>query len=95
MPNTPRRKTPASATPAPPVDRRAIIAQPAWETALRTKARDTLSTLTTLAIQASPISFTVQNIPVGFSWGTSDAVFDINDGMYTLRMPLSWITGKA
>jgi hypothetical protein len=87
MPNVP----PSS----PPPDPRAIVAQPAWETALRTKARDVLATLNTLAVQASPITFTVQGVRVGFSWGTNDAVFDINDGMYTLRIPLPWVTGKA
>jgi hypothetical protein len=61
---------------------------------MRAKAKDVLATLNTLAVQASPITFTVQGIPVGFSWGAADAVFDIHSGIYTLRMPLAWVTGK-
>jgi hypothetical protein len=81
------------ATPPAP-DPRTVIAQPTFETAMRAKAKDTLAALTTLAVQATPIAFTVQNIPVSFSWGSNIAMFDINDGTYQLRMPLAWVTGK-
>jgi hypothetical protein len=76
-------------------DPRQVVAQPAWETALRAKARETLSALTTMAVQASPVTFLVEKVPVEFSWDARDAMFDINAGMYTLQLPLSWITGKA
>lgn len=79
----------------PPADPRAVIAQPAWETAMRTKARDTVLALNTMAVQASPITFVVQGINVQFSWGDNDARLAIGDGLYSLKMPLSWITGKT
>lgn len=76
-------------------DPRQVVALPAWETALRAKARETLAALTTMAVQASPVTFIIEKVPVEFSWTATEATFDINSGMYALRMPLSWITGKA
>jgi predicted membrane-bound mannosyltransferase len=86
---------PPSATSSTSFDPKVVVAQPAWETALRAKARETLAALNTMAVQASPVTFIIEKVPVEFSWTTTEATFDINTGMYALRMPLPWITGKA
>lgn len=70
----------------------ATISAPAFETALRDKARETLATLDSLELQASPVTFTVSDIPVELRRGTTNATLVIAGGMYSLRLPLAWLT---
>jgi hypothetical protein len=45
------------------------IADPAFETALRAKAKEIIDTMGALEAEASPIRFDVQDIPVELAWG--------------------------
>lgn len=70
------------------------IVDPAFETALRAKAKEIIETLdVTLDVEAGPVAFTVTGIDVTLSWGPTDAVLTIAGGAYSLRVPAEWITG--
>jgi hypothetical protein len=68
------------------------IATPAFETALRAKAKEIIDTMGALEAQASPVSFTVQDIPAELAWGDNDARVSIANGAYQWRIPLGWLT---
>jgi hypothetical protein len=68
------------------------IADPAFETALRVRAKEIIDTMGALEAQASPVSFTVQDIPAELAWGDNDARISIADGGYQWRIPLAWLT---
>lgn len=67
------------------------ITTPAFETALRAKANDVLTSMSTLEAQASPVTFTVTGISIAMSWGTRDIEFKIDDA-YDIVQPLAWVT---
>lgn len=68
------------------------IAAPTWETAMRAKAREAITTLQQIDVEASPISFDVNGIDVELAWGANDARLSIAGGGYQLRLPLAWLT---
>jgi hypothetical protein len=68
------------------------IAAPAFETALRAKAKEIIDTMGQLDVQASPITFGVQDIPIELAWGDNDARVSVANGAYQWRVPLSWLT---
>jgi hypothetical protein len=68
------------------------IAAPAWETAMRAKAKEIIDTMGTLEAHASPITFDVQGIPIEIAWADNDARVTIVDGAYQLRVPVAWLT---
>jgi hypothetical protein len=68
------------------------IADPAFETELRARAKEIIDTMGALEAQASPIAFTVQDIPAELAWGDNDARVAIADGAYQWRIPLAWLT---
>lgn len=63
-----------------------------FKNALHNKAQEVLSTLDTLEVQASPITFQVNAIDVAMSWGTRDIHFTIAGDAYDYVIPLAWIT---
>jgi hypothetical protein len=69
-----------------------IIAAPAWETAMRAKAREAITTLDQIEVEAQPLRFEVQGIPVELTWGENDARVAIAGATYQLRVPVAWIT---
>jgi hypothetical protein len=72
-----------------------IISAPAWETALRTKIKEVLAGLDELGVDASPVTFAVQNIAVHMAVASSrDVIIEIAEGLYSLRLPIAWLTGK-
>jgi hypothetical protein len=72
------------------------ISDPAFETAVRAKAKDIINTLdVTLDIEASPVAFTVTGIDVTLIWGENDATVTIAGGAYALRIPVAWLTAAA
>lgn len=68
------------------------IATPAFETALRAKAKEIIDTMGQLEAQANPITFDVQDIPIELSWADNDARLSVVNGAYTLRVPVGWLT---
>jgi hypothetical protein len=68
------------------------IADPAFETALRAKAKEIIDTMGALEAEASPIRFDVQDIPVELAWGDNLARVSIADDAYLWRLPLAWLT---
>lgn len=69
-----------------------IVTDPGFEIALRAKAKDVLGQLDTMQVQASPLTFTCQDVAVTILWGTRDVEIKIDDG-YDIVMPLAWLTG--
>jgi hypothetical protein len=67
------------------------IATPTFETALRAKAKEIIDTMGALEVQANPLRFDVQDIPVELSWADNDARLSVADGAYTLRVPVGWL----
>lgn len=68
------------------------IAAPAFETALRAKAKDVIDTMGQLQVEASPITFDVNGIAVELACGENDCRVTIADGTYQLRVPVDWLT---
>jgi hypothetical protein len=68
------------------------ISAPAWETAMRAKAKEIIDTMGALQAQASPITFDVQDVPVELAWANNDARVTVVDGAYQLRIPVAWLT---
>jgi hypothetical protein len=68
------------------------IADPAFETALRAKAKEIIDTMGALEAEASPFRFDVQDIPVELAWGDNLARVSIADDAYQWRLPLAWLT---
>jgi hypothetical protein len=68
------------------------IATPAFETALRAKAKEIIDTMGALEAEASPIRFDVQDIPVELAWADNDARLSVADGAYQFRVPVGWLT---
>jgi hypothetical protein len=72
------------------------ISAPSWETELRAKARDVLAGLDQMGVNASPVTFAVQGITVHMARNsTSEVAIEIADGLYALRLPVAWLTGKT
>jgi hypothetical protein len=70
-----------------------IISAPAWETALRTKIKDVLAGLDKLGVNASPVTFLVQDITVHMALASPrDVIIEIAEGLYSLRLPIAWLT---
>lgn len=70
----------------------ATIAAPAFETALRAKAKEIIDTMGALEAQASPVRFDVQDVPVELAWGDNLARLSVADGAYVWRVPVGWLT---
>lgn len=68
------------------------ISAPAWETAMRAKAKEIIDTMGALQAQASPITFDVQDVPVELAWGDNLARLSVADGAYQIRVPVAWLT---
>jgi hypothetical protein len=68
------------------------IAQPAFETELRAKAREIIDTLGELEAQASPVTFTVQGVDCELAWADNDARLAVASGAYQWRIPRAWLT---
>lgn len=68
------------------------IADPAFETALRGKAKEIIDTMGALEAQANPIAFEVNDIPVELAWADNDARLSVAGGAYQWRVPVAWLT---
>jgi hypothetical protein len=74
------------------VTQQQTIAAPAFETELRAKAREIITTLGELEAHASPVAFTVQDIDCELAWADNDARLSVASGAYQWRIPLGWLT---
>jgi hypothetical protein len=73
-----------------------IITAAAWEKALRAKVREVLAGLDELGVDASPVTFVVQGITVHMAGQPPhDVILEIAEGVYSLRLPVAWVTGKT
>lgn len=72
----------------------ATVSPPAFEAAMRQKAKDILSTLANLEVEASPVNFTVDDVTIAMTWGSETIEFNIGE-VFNITLPLPWITDSA
>jgi hypothetical protein len=72
------------------------ISAPSWEKGLRTKVKEVLAGLNDLGVDASPVTFVVQDITVHMALASPrDVILEIAEGLYSLRLPVAWLTETA